>query len=62
MLGPQVLDASRFPSVTFESRTVTGKKGAQGAYDLTITGDLSLHGVTRGVALPLRVEVGRGRR
>jgi len=57
MLGPQVLDASRFPLVTFESRTVTGRKAAQGAHELTITGDLSLHGVTRSVALPLRVEV-----
>jgi polyisoprenoid-binding protein YceI len=58
MLGPQVLDAKRHPSVTFKSRTVTGKTAAQGTYDLTIRGDLSLHGVTRSVALPLRVEVG----
>ncbi len=57
MLGPQVLDVSRFPTVTFESRSVTGKPAAEGAYDLDITGDLSLHGVTRSVALPLRVEV-----
>jgi polyisoprenoid-binding protein YceI len=57
MLGPQVLDASRFPTVTFKSRTVTGKASAAGAYDLGITGDLSLHGVTRSVVLPLRVEV-----
>ena len=57
MVGPRVLDASRFPTVTFRSKTVTGKSSAQGAYDLKITGDLSLHGVTRSVALPLRVEV-----
>jgi polyisoprenoid-binding protein YceI len=57
MLGPRVLDASRFPTVTFRSRTVTGKTAAQGAYGLEITGDLSLHGVTRSVVLPLRVEV-----
>jgi len=57
MVGPKVLDASRFPTVTFRSKTVAGKTTAQGAYDLEIIGDLSLHGVTRSVALPLRVEV-----
>jgi polyisoprenoid-binding protein YceI len=57
MVGPRVLDATRFPTVTFRSRTVTGKSAAPGTYDLHITGDLSLHGVTRSVALPLRVEV-----
>ena len=57
MVGPRVLDASRFPTVTFRSKTVTGKSMAQGAYDLEISGDLSLHGVTRSVALPLRVEL-----
>ncbi len=58
MVGPQVLDASRFPTVTFRSKTVAGKTTAQDAYDLETIGELSLHGVTRRVALPLRVEVG----
>ncbi|MGE5124800.1 MAG: YceI family protein, partial [Betaproteobacteria bacterium] len=47
MVGPRVLDVSRFPKVTFTSKAVTGRSTAQGAYDLEITGDLSLHGVTR---------------
>lgn len=58
MLGPQVLDASRFPTVAFRSTSVTGKTAAQGVYDLDLRGELSLHGVTRSVALPMRVEVG----
>ncbi len=57
MLGPQVLDASRFPRVDFQSKTVTRRSTAEGAYDLEIAGDLTLHGVTRNVAFPLRVEV-----
>jgi polyisoprenoid-binding protein YceI len=57
MVGPRVLDVSRFPAVTFRSRTVMGKSTAQGVYDLEISGDLSLHGVTRTVTLPLRVEL-----
>ncbi len=57
MVGPRVLDVSRFPTVTFTSKAVTGKSTAQGGYDLEIAGDLSLHGVTRSVALPLHVEL-----
>lgn len=57
MVGPRVLDATRFPTVTFESRTVTGRIAGPNAYDLNITGDLFLHGVTRSVSLPLHVEI-----
>jgi polyisoprenoid-binding protein YceI len=57
MLGSQVLDATRFPSVTFASRNVTGSSTASGTYELEIEGDLTLHGVTRSVALPLRVDI-----
>jgi len=57
MVGPHVLDATRFPTVTFKSKTVTGRIAGSNAYDLNITGELSLHGVTRSVSLPLRVEI-----
>ena len=57
MVGPRVLDATRFPTVTFKSKIVTGKASSAGVYDLDITGDLSLHGVTGSLAMPLRVEV-----
>lgn len=57
MIGPEVLDVSGFPSITFRSRSVTGKEVSPGAYDLQVTGDLTLHGVSRTLTLPLRVEV-----
>jgi polyisoprenoid-binding protein YceI len=57
MVGPKVLDAERYPSITFRSRTVTGKEVSPGVYDLTVTGELDLHGVTRSLTLPMRVEV-----
>jgi polyisoprenoid-binding protein YceI len=57
MVGPRVLDATRLPTVTFRSKIVTGKGSSSGVYDLNITGDLSLHGVTRSLVVPLRVEV-----
>ena len=57
MTGPQVLDAARFPSITFRSKSVVGKAVSEGVYDLQVTGDLALHGMTRSLTLPLRVEV-----
>jgi polyisoprenoid-binding protein YceI len=56
MRGPKVLDAVRFPTMTFKSQGVTGK-AAGGAYDLELTGELTLRGVTRALTLPVRVEV-----
>jgi len=57
MIGPEVLDAARFPTITFTSRSVTGKEAARGVWDVQVTGDLTLHGVSRSLTLPLRVEV-----
>jgi polyisoprenoid-binding protein YceI len=57
MRSDKVLDVARFPNVTFQSRTVAGKPGAGGAYDLELTGDLTVHGVTRALTLPVRVEL-----
>jgi polyisoprenoid-binding protein YceI len=56
MAGPKVLDAPRFAQIVFTSRKVTGKAAGANAYDLQVEGDLALHGVTRPLALPLRVE------
>jgi len=58
MLGPKVLDAGRFPAITFESTAVAGTQSSPGAYQLTVRGSLTLHGVTRPITLPLAVEVG----
>jgi polyisoprenoid-binding protein YceI len=45
--GPDFFDAAKFPTVTFKSKkTVAAGKGK-----LKITGDLTLHGVTREVTL-----------
>ena len=57
MIGPEVLDVTRFPSITFRSSSVAGKEVRAGVYDLQVAGDLGLHGVTRRVTLPLQVEI-----
>jgi polyisoprenoid-binding protein YceI len=58
MLGPRVLDVARFPTVAFASTAVTGKAAGPSGYELEVTGDLTLHGVTRSVSLRSHVELG----
>src|SRR5262249_59151173 len=48
MAGPKVLDAARFPRITFRSRAVTGRPNAGGAsYGLEVTGDRACRDVSR---------------
>lgn len=56
MLGEQVLDAKKFPTILFESTSVTAK-GALPALDLTVAGRMTIHGVTRPVTAPVAVKV-----
>lgn len=57
MAGPKVLDVTRFPGIRFTSNLVSGRLLDGGAYELRVTGELALHGVTRTLTLPVRVEV-----
>jgi polyisoprenoid-binding protein YceI len=45
--SPRFLDAQKFPTITFHSKQVR----AAGSGKLQITGDLTIHGVTKEVAL-----------
>lgn len=47
LLGPNWLDAERFPTITYRSTSVE----PTGPNSLRITGDLTMHGVTRPVVL-----------
>ena len=54
MLGPEVLDSTRFLQITFDSTSVERSK------DLYVVhGQLLLHGVTRPIAVNVRSESGR---
>jgi polyisoprenoid-binding protein YceI len=57
MQGPKVLDTEHFPLVTFQSKSVGGRPGAAGTYDLELTGELKLHGVTQSLRLPVHIEL-----
>jgi polyisoprenoid-binding protein YceI len=53
--GEKVLDVAKFPEITFASSSVSaGKKTSEG-WDLTLSGNLKLHGVEKAVSLPLHV-------
>src|SRR5260221_6699902 len=57
MLGPSVLDVQRFSTIHFGSTEVKGTQSAPGKYALTVAGELTLHGVTKPVTLPVQLEV-----
>jgi polyisoprenoid-binding protein YceI len=57
MVGPELLDVTRFPSVTFRSTKIEGSETGKGVYELRITGDLTLHGAARSTVVQVRVEV-----
>lgn len=60
MEGERVLDVARHPRIVFRSRRVT-PGGRQGQWlHLAVEGDLSLHGVTRQVVVPVRVSLSDG--
>lgn len=55
MDGPEALDVGRYPHVTFRSTSVSAVPGPPGSWDLKVRGDLTLHGVTRALEVPVRV-------
>lgn len=57
MVGPNVLDAGRFPEITFRSTQVTEEKPST----WRVTGDLTLHGQTRSITLQVSSSAGHYR-
>ena len=57
MLSDRVLDVRRYPTIVFQSRRVDRQSADSGALALVLTGDLTLHNVTRSLAVPLAVRV-----
>lgn len=57
--SPDFLDTERFPTITFKSHRIAGASSKEGTR-FTVTGDLTVHGVTREVTLDTTYE-GRGR-
>jgi polyisoprenoid-binding protein YceI len=54
----EVLEKRRFPKTEYKSHSVTSTKIGENMYRLSVKGDLTLHGITRGVPLESQVMVG----
>jgi polyisoprenoid-binding protein YceI len=53
-----VLHPDQYPEIVFQSTNVTAKPArAGGGYDVKLTGNLTLHGVTRPIEIPATVTV-----
>lgn len=52
-----VLLPDQFPDITFRSTDVTGKSTSTNQYDLKITGNLTMLGITRPITIPTKVTV-----
>lgn len=53
--SPDFFDVEQFPTATFESTSLRAKRGDNGATHL-LSGALTMHGVTRDIAVPATVE------
>jgi polyisoprenoid-binding protein YceI len=56
MIGEQVLDVKKFPTIAFASTSVTAK-GAAPSMELTVEGRLTIRGTTRPVTAPVAVKI-----
>jgi polyisoprenoid-binding protein YceI len=52
-----VLETARFPDIVFKSTKVSANKLGEGSYRVDVSGDLSLHGVTRAITVPVQLSV-----
>jgi polyisoprenoid-binding protein YceI len=51
----EVLEVARFPTISFRSVSVANLKPAGAGHSLTLHGDLTLHGVTKRIAVPVTI-------
>jgi polyisoprenoid-binding protein YceI len=56
MLGPQVLDVKKYPSITFESTAVTAT-GTLPSLTLSVAGNLTIRSTPKPVTVPVAVKV-----
>jgi polyisoprenoid-binding protein YceI len=57
MLSDKVLDVEHYPTIVFQSAHVTVTKGADQTWELTVSGDFSLHGTTKSLTFPASAEL-----
>jgi len=54
-LREAVLESARYPAISFRSRSTRATRNGDGSFDVTLTGELNLHGVRRSIVVPAHV-------
>ena len=55
-----VLEVTKYPEITFKTRSIKSSRRGDGTYDVRLTGELALHGVRKVVTIPARVSLESG--
>ncbi len=55
-MNGKVLESARYPRITFRSNSVEARRTGENLFELRVRGDLSLHGTSREVEVPARIE------
>ena len=51
----EILETASYPEIVYECTNISATKAGEEQYSVTLTGDLTLHGVTRSHTVPARV-------
>jgi polyisoprenoid-binding protein YceI len=57
VMHERVLESAGYPEIVYNCSRVSASKTGEGQYWVALNGDLTLHGVTRGLTIPARVTV-----
>jgi polyisoprenoid-binding protein YceI len=55
LMQTEVLDTAKFPEIVYDASSVSVTKMADTLYSATLNGNLTMHGVTRGQSIAVRV-------
>lgn len=56
-MNAEVLESDSYPEIAYESSKVSARKTGEGQYSVTVNGELTFRGITRGQAVSARVSV-----
>lgn len=56
-MNAEVLEVSRFPDIAYDCSSVSGNKTGPAQYEITLNGQLTLHGITRALPVNARVSI-----
>lgn len=59
-LREDVLEVTKYPEISFKTRSAKSSRRGDGTYDVRLVGDLVLHGVRKVVTIPARVSLEGG--